>query len=454
MDHARPQTVPRGVALAITALLAAGFALSLAAFYPGYMSVDAQWVHKAAVGNLGDWQSPVMSVLWHAIDPIAPGSMSMFLLMLLLYWSGFGLVAVTIARMSGWLGIATVLLAFTPPAFFFAGLIWRDILFADIWLFAAALTYATAARPTTIQWPAQTAAMILVAVGVLLRPNAIIAAPFLAAYVWWPTAFHWKRVAVILIPGIVAGYALIHTVYYVALDARRLYPLHSVLVFDLGGITYFSGENRFPVTFTPEQTAMLFTGKCYDPDRWDRYWHIAPCDFVMQRLESTSDPIFGTPRLVDAWRDAVLTNPRAYLKHRLNFMATFLSRDVLLIPVLDLNEPSRQVHATNPLFMAMIGVQNVLQPLWLLSLGFWLVVAIIVCAFAWPLRTTPAGAFAFGATGSGIVYVLSFLPFGVAADFRYGYWCVLASLTGAVVVLAGHRSAANGGVSVRAPAPT
>jgi hypothetical protein len=432
----------RGARIAIIALATAGFALSLAAFYPGYMSIDAEWVYKAIRGGLGDWQSPVMSVLWRIIDPIAPGSMSMLLLMLLLYWSGFALVALTVAYTASWLGILTMLLAFTPPAFFFTGLIWRDILFADLWLFAAALTYATVSRPAALRWPAQTLAMMLVALGVLLRPNAIIAAPLLAAYVVWPSAFHWKRVAALLIPGIVAGYGLVHTVYYTILEVKRENPLHAVFAFDLGGISYYSGQNQFPVAFTPEQTAMLFTDTCYNPERWDYYWHIAPCDFVMRRLERKDDMIFGTPRLVEAWRHAVLSNPLAYLKHRLNFMRTFLSRDVLLIPVLDLNLPSRQVHVQNPLFMAMIAVQNVLQPLWLLSLGFWLAVAIVVCAFAWPLRMTHAGAFALGATGSGIAYVLSFLPFGVAADFRYGYWCVLAGLTGAVVVLAGRRARA------------
>ncbi len=63
-------------------------------------------------------------------------------------------------------------------------MIWRDVLFADIWLCAAALTYATAAPAgAPIRWPAQTIAMLLVAIGVLLRPNAIVAAPLLAAYV-------------------------------------------------------------------------------------------------------------------------------------------------------------------------------------------------------------------------------------------------------------------------------
>jgi peptidoglycan/LPS O-acetylase OafA/YrhL len=77
--------------------------------------------------------------------------------------------------------------------------------------------------------------------------------------------------------------------------------------------------------------------------------------------------------------------------------------------------------------------------------GLWLVIAVAVCAFAWPWRATPSGAFAIGVTGSAIVYVLSYFPFGVSAEFRYGYWCVLASLAGAMAVIAvRHR---------RAPAP-
>jgi hypothetical protein len=363
----------------------------------------------------------------------------MFLLMAALYWGSFGIIATTVARRSRWLAIATALIAFAPPASFFVGMIWRDMLFADVWLCAAALTYATADRPLRTRWFAQLAAMALVAFGLLLRPNAIFAAPLLAAYVAWPAAFYWKRVAIAVIPGIVAGYALIQTVYYTVLDAERQHPLHSVFVFDLGGITYYSGANRFPVTFTPEQTAMLFTSKCYDPTLWDHYWHIEPCNFVMARLERPDDKIFGTPRLVEAWRDAILTNPLAYLKHRITFLRTFLAEPLMVLPVLSLDHPTREIYKQNRFFMAVVAVHNVLETTWLFRVGLWLAVAATVFAFAWPLRTTPSGAFAIGVTGSAIVYVLSFFPFGVAAQFRYGYWCVLASLVGAVAVVAGRR---------------
>ena len=38
---ARPSAASPGASIAIAALLAAGFALTMAAFYPGYMTIDA-----------------------------------------------------------------------------------------------------------------------------------------------------------------------------------------------------------------------------------------------------------------------------------------------------------------------------------------------------------------------------------------------------------------------------
>src|SRR5262249_4722603 len=154
------------------------------------------------------------------------------------------------ARRSPWLGLATPLLAFMPPAFFFIGLIWRDILFGVVWLIAAVLAFAAADRATHVRLPAQALALVMVAFGVLLRPNAVVAAPFIAAYVVWPARFEIKRMAIAFLPALVLCIALVPAVYYGLLGAKRQNPLHSILVFDLGGITHFSGENQFPVDFS------------------------------------------------------------------------------------------------------------------------------------------------------------------------------------------------------------
>jgi hypothetical protein len=278
--------------------------------------------------------------------------------------------------------------------------------------------------------PGQAFALLLIALGVLLRPNAIFAAPFLAAYVVWPMRFDLKRMMLVLVPAVVFFYALVPLTYYGLLDAKRQNPLHSILVFDLGGITYFSGENQFPVEWSTDQTALL-TSTCYDPVRWDSYWHTPPCPFVMQRLERPDDVIFGTPRLIAAWWHAVAAHPLAYLEHRATFMWQFLARSNLVLPVWDWLDAS-SAYGHSRYFTPLVALHDALQPTLLFRPGLWLLLAIVVGSFAWPTRATPAGAFAVGVTSSAVVYILTFFAVGVAADFRYAYWCVLATLAGAV----------------------
>jgi hypothetical protein len=116
-DPRRP--VRRSSALAVPALTAAGYGLTLAIFYPGIMTYDAKFVHEdIAKGVLGDWQSPVMTVLWGVIDPIAPGTGSMFLLIATSYWLGFALLAFALARQLSRLALWLPLLMSDPLVVF------------------------------------------------------------------------------------------------------------------------------------------------------------------------------------------------------------------------------------------------------------------------------------------------------------------------------------------------
>jgi hypothetical protein len=424
----------RRAAYTLLLLLAVGFGLTVLVFYPGYITVDAGYVYAdAKAWHFGDWQSPAMAVLWRIIDPIAPGSLSMFLLTAASYWLGFGLLAFIALRSSIWLGLATLLLAFTPPAFFFVGLIWRDVLFGVIWLLGGVLAFAAAERGGRMRVPLQALALLLIAFGVLLRPNAIIAAPLLAIYAIWPMSFTLKRTAIVFAPAAVLFLALVPIVYYGILAAERQNVLHSILVFDLGGITHFSGENQFPVQWSADETALL-KSKCYDPARWDTFWYLQPCPFVMRRLERPNDVIFGTPRLVRAWWHAVTTHPREYIEHRAAFMWQFLARSNLVLPVGDWADASSS-YGHNPYFGAVLKLHETLQPSLVFRPGLWLLLAIAIGTLSWRQRETRAGAFAVGVSACAAVYVMSFFVLGIAADFRYAYWCVLGTLAGAVAAV-------------------
>src|SRR5260370_14673160 len=127
-----------------------------------------------------------MTIVWWLIDPGSPDTGTMFLLVAGLYWLSFAIAALAVARRSVGPAITVVLLALAPPAFMLLAMIWRDILFGAAWLLAAAIIYFVTDRWQRPHWTARALALVLVGFGVLLRPNAIVAAPLLIACVAWP----------------------------------------------------------------------------------------------------------------------------------------------------------------------------------------------------------------------------------------------------------------------------
>jgi hypothetical protein len=436
VPHPDRQSAPAyGTWLPVLLLALAGFALTVLSLYPGYMTNDGTYVHSYIQDwQLGDWQSPLQTMIWWLIDPIAPGPGSMFLLIVTLYWTGFAVIALTVARRSAALALAVPLLALALPAFILLSMIWRDILLSATWLVAAAILYAVADRSGRLRLLVQGLALILIGLGILLRPNAIVAAPLLIAYAIWPARFEWKRTALLFVPALLAGYGLIHLVYYEILQVKRENPLHSLLVFDLGGITHFTGENQFPVTWNAEETALL-TSRCYKPQLWDTYWTLDPCKFVMARLERQGDVIFGSQRLVDAWMRAIAAHPLAYLEHRFTVLWTFLALPNLTLEVFRLGPLDETPIVHNSWFMALLPLHDALKSTILYRTGLWLLLGIAVVGLAWRGRGTASGAFAIGSAGAGIFYILSFGVLGVATDFRYAHWSVVAVLAGLVPAL-------------------
>ncbi len=397
------------------------------------MTYDARYIYQYVTTNdMRDWQSPVMTVLWLFIDPVAPGPASMFLLIVMFYWLALGLLAFTFARHSIWLAVLLLLLAVSPPAFAFIGTIWRDVLFASTWLLAAALAFVAAKQGPGLRVPMQAIALLLLALGVLIRPNAIIAAPILGVAIVWPTSFSWKRTAVILVPAAVVLFALVQLVYYGVLGAKREHAVQSIMVFDLGGISHFAKQNQFPGTWSESEARQITTG-CYQPTDWDIYWTRDPCKFVMDRLKR--DELFGSPAIPDAWKRAVANHPIAYLQHRAEFMGNFLASSNLTMWTYDVYDTTKFVFEDRLAYPVLVKLHNILKSTTpLFRAGAWLLVCMAVCAFGWRRRNTSAGVFAIGVCGSAIVYVLTFFAVGVASDFRYAYWAVLAGIAGGVAV--------------------
>jgi hypothetical protein len=422
------------MAVLLVVLLAAGVGLTVRVFHPGVMTYDALYVHMAAVkGVYGDWQSPVMVAIWRLIDPLAPGAASMFCLIVALYWGAFALLGFTLTRTRPWVALIVPLLAVSPPAFVIAGVIWRDVLFTAGWLLAVALAFAVAGRRPAVRMPVQALALLLVATGVLLRPNTLAGAAILCIYVMWPARFSLRRAALAFIPVAAALAGLVHVVFYGVLDAKREHVVHSLFVYDLAGISHFSARNVFPVTWSDEQQRRLFTD-CYDPRLWDVYWN-RDCKFVMEKIEK-QEGLFGTPALTRAWMDAIRAEPRAYLAHRAAVMGALLVGDHLVGWFIDLDDPSATLRPDDPVFRRFDDVHEVLRRTPIFRIGLWVLACLALTAAAWRRRCEPHGAFIVATGSSAVVYVASYAPIAVASDYRYGYWAVIAALAGFAVYLA------------------
>jgi len=259
----------------------------------------------------------------------------------------------------------------------------------------------------------------------------LLAAPILAAYVFWPTRFSFRLTAILLVPAAIASFAVVQVVYYGALGATRQHPLQSIMIFDLGGISHFAKENQYPVDWNDMENALLLNG-CYQPTQWDIYWRLEPCQFVMRKVEREKG-LFGTAAIPKAWVRAILRHPLAYLQHRSAFMWNFLAADNLTMWLADVEHPTQQVFADRAVFNALVSVHNELKSTPLFRVGAWLLACMALCCLGWQRSGSREGAFVLGVCGSATIYVMSFFVVGVASDFRYGYWAVLAAIAGAVV---------------------
>jgi hypothetical protein len=403
------------------------------------MTHDAAYVYLGIKEGPGDWQSPVMTWLWSMIDVTTPHSASVFLLGAVTYWLAFALIALNLAPRAAFAAIAVPLLAMTPPALSILGVIWRDVLLASFWLLAAALSFATAGKQPLLRLPFQIAALVLIVLGFLLRPNALAAAPILVIYALWPVEFRFRRSVAAYVPIAIALYALIPATYYGLLNAKKQHPLHSVFVFDLAGISHFAKENQFPVTWTPEQNSLLLN-RCYKPTFWDIYWYVDPCKFVMERLDRTpNDKIFGTPKISQAWGEAILKHPVAYLQHRASYFWNVLTGRNLTMWAVEV-QGGKPIFPESAAFNAFKWLHDALYPTPVFRAWPWLLACLTLIALAWRKRSTATGVFVMAIGGSAAIYVLTLFFVGVASDFRYAYWAVLAALAGTPVLFAQPRT--------------
>jgi hypothetical protein len=415
-------------------LLTAG--LLMLCYWPGIMTWDPIEQYDQAVRNsYADWHPPIMAWIWHFLIPIYPGTAPMFVLQVSLYLGGHGLL-------TGWAlkrgqphsALAFAACALMPIPMALMGSVLKDCLMTGALLSAVALLlWRTESRNRLL--PIASIALLILATA--LRFNAFPAtAPLIIASL--PASWRAGRVRLLATSLVtLLSLLLVQPIVNRLLDAERTGVELTQVIFDLAGITEYSGVNVFPTVSAPDPVAV--THLCYSPEMWDNFssWDDPPkCAINFDDVRITFAETGQSPAIF--LLQAITAHPLAYAEHRWAHLKINLRLNVAKVnyrPVPDqsITNPWNYDFRPNRVqsWVNRAAVISDRSPLgWPIC---WLALAFGILAISPAL---PSRRLIVPITLSVILYGLSYAVISVASDLRYHLWTMVGTCV-ALVLMAG-----------------
>jgi hypothetical protein len=430
----RDRSLAGAIALAVL-----GFAVTVAAFYPGVMSGDSIFQYDQAMGRhvVTDHHPPIMVWLWRGLAQLAPGPAPMLVLHAAMMWAALAVIAVAAARRGvrhAWL---VTLAGFTPMFLSIEGAIWKDVGMATAFLLATAVFYGMRPRRTT-GVPRGIAGMIPLVYASVVRANAPAGALPLFVYAMRRMRAR-ERLGASLALGaaVLAACLALQWAIDRMLDVERAHFTQYIETFDLAGIQCAGGDAPIPLAFMRTVPGALPVCRMFDPVQVDFLFSGGP----PTPLWATGDPD-ALRELGAAWRHAVIANPGLYLAHRARvfdaMMGTGVSGERRILALTDSLGGARGFpFAPNALSAAIAAVAYGAVDLHFYNGYAWLAIAAMV-AFV-TMRRLRAGRgddtdeVALALAASALAYTLPYFFVGVAPDYRYLYWTLVATLVAAIL---------------------
>jgi hypothetical protein len=417
---------------AISSIVAAALlaAATLLVFWPGIASYDSVVQYQQVLsGRYDDWHPPAMARLWSLFHAAGwHGQAPMFVVQILLYWAGIGLFAsALIRRGSPLLALAALLLGLWPPLLGWQVVVLKDAQMAGA--LVAAVGLASRWRLDGRPLPRWAAVLVLLLLGyaTLVRFNAAFATvPLgfgLIGGLRWDRP--WRQ-GTILLGTTAATLALLGPINHHLLDAKPSGVERSLPLFDLAGIVRHAGPDAVPQVPARRWRRAEARG-CLTPILWDPLGSGSPCGYIDDTLTRRA----AGGALTRAWVGAIAAHPLAYAEHR---VAHWNSEMRLWAPAampgtgplagsepntLGLASPARRVGGFQALG-AILATSAAGAPI------LWFAGALAVLVCVWPARDA-RGALAITLALSAVLTELAFAVVGVASDYRYHCWGMLAA---------------------------
>ncbi len=426
---------------AYLALVGLGLAVILVLNLPGQLTVDSVFqLYEGRSDHSLTFNPWIMSWILGLFDRVSPGT-GLFVV------ANAGLLAAALAALPwlrakrvGWAGPVVLLLVLaTPQVLNFQGIVWKDVLFANLTI-AGFVSLAWAARRGPPSWRRLIAPLVLLAVAGLVRQNGLIAAAMaaLALGVVVGMARGWRR-------GLVQGFGALAAVLVLAgvlgavirpavadLKANTV-GLRVIQHYDIVGAV--AADPAFDLSALPPERAAVIRAEgpaLYSDERTDGF----------DQSPTLTRALWQTPRprLEAAWEGMILHRPGLYVTHRLKVF-----RQVFLTPSLE---------RCGPIAAGIDGPADILAKLkigpgldrrdaWLdgYASGFYgtpvfshLTYAVLAVGVIGLLarRRQPSDIVVIGLLLAGIGFAASFFFLSIACDYRYLYMLDLSALVGLV----------------------
>lgn len=431
-------------------LLLAGFALIAAINLPGHIAFDSLtglWEGRHHVRM--SWGPRLYSLILGGFDALVPGTGLYTMASLTVTASAWAALPGLRPRMA-WTGPALLAAAFLPPqVLIFQGVVWRDVLFANLTVagFVALAAAARRWRRPVPRWGLLAVAALALAAGALVRQNGgAVIVPWALALGWIAArerpARRWRGGLAWALGGLAAPLLLM-----LVIDAAN--PVRNppgvdfaigprlLMHYDLAAAIADDPARPLPhLTAThPDKAAVLRreAGRYYSPVRIDTL-ESSPVDAALWG--------FRKPVIAAEWRDMIAADPQGYLRRRFEiFRWVAMTPDFARCPALHLGVDGA------PQVAQALGVARGQFPQdarlyayaerWFktpfYSHATYALLAAAVAAFLLLRRDPPDIAIA-GLMLGVLGFLATFLVLSLACDYRYLYAVDLAAITGLLYV--------------------
>lgn len=424
-------------------VVAAGLLLTLAANLPGHLSLDSVIaLTEARTGVRQTWAPAAFSWLLRLFDQRLSGTgLYVTASATVLFASVAGLA--TLRPRASWLAVvATGAAILTPQLLVYQGIVWRDVVFANL-IIAGFVLLAHAAEGWRRRLPvtALIGAAVCLALAAAIRQNGVVlvvAAAMALAWTVWPSskrlAWAWGVGGFIAVALLAVGLDRIAQPAQ-ASAAMKLRPNAAGLIlqhYDVVGAVAHEPDLKLTIIgqVNPAAERMIEANaaRFYSPERVDTLDGSEGFRKAMWKLPDAT--------MSAQWREVILEHPRAYVAHRLDvFRQVFLTPDLQkCLPV--------QVGVVEAADLGMVAGIEPQDARVAAYAGRWFgtpayshaTYALIAVAISGLLllRRSPADRVMIALQLGSLAFAASFLAISVACDYRYLYLLDVAAITGLI----------------------